>query len=182
MFSVGRPRSAGGKERHQGDAMSKTIVLAVDVARHDPARHVTAAVEMTRELAHDTGDRVIVLHVHEFAVGRFGRMQVDCNEGAGERLVAQIVSDLKNAGIDADSTIREADYGHVARKILAVADEYDPRLIVLGASSRTDVPLLPFGSVSHRLLHISGRPVLIVPRRTDAARTSETADAAAVTN
>ena len=76
---------------------------------------------MTRELAHDTGDRVIVLHVHEVAIGRFGRMQVDCHEGDGERLVDEIVADLKSGGINAEGTIREADYGHLARKILAVA-------------------------------------------------------------
>jgi len=162
--------------------MSKTIVLAVDVARYLPARNVAAAVEMTRELAHDTGDRVIVLHVHEFAVGRFGRLQVDCPEGEGEQLVASVVADLKNGGIDAEGTIREADYGHVARKILAVADEYDLRILVLGASSRTDVPLLPFGSVSHRLLHLARRPVLIVPRHTDAAGAPDAADAAAATS
>jgi nucleotide-binding universal stress UspA family protein len=158
--------------------MSKTIVLAVDVARHSPERNVARAVEMTRELAHDTGDRIIVLHVHEFAVGRFGRMQVDCREGEGEKLVADIVAGLKDGGINAEGAIREADYGHVARQILHVADEYDPRILVLGASSRTDVPLVPFGSVAHRLLHISRRPVLIVPRGSDAAAAPETADAA----
>ncbi len=161
--------------------MSKTIVLAVDVAPYLPARNVAAAVEMTRELAHDTGDRVIVLHVHEFAVGRFGRIQVDCHEGDGERLVDKIVTGLTHDGINTEGTIREADYGHVARKILAVADEFDPRVLVLGARSRTDVPLLPFGSVAHRLLHLARRPVLIVPREADAAKTPETADAAAAT-
>lgn len=35
---------------------------------------------MTKEIAHDD-DKVIVLHVHEFAVGRFGRIQVDCADG-----------------------------------------------------------------------------------------------------
>ena len=159
--------------------MSKTIVLAVDVARHSPERNVARAVEMTRELAHDTGDRVIVLHVHEFAVGRFGRMQVDCHEGEGEKLVADIVAGLKDGGINAGGAIRDADYGHVARQILHVADEYDPRVLVLGASSRTDVPLVPFGSVAHRLLHISSRPVLIVPRGADAAAEPEAAAAAA---
>src|SRR5208282_4082034 len=124
--------------------MSRSIVLAVDVARHLPARNAAAAVEMTRELARDTGDRVIVLHVHEFAVGRFGRLRVDCADDEGEILVADIVRDLNNDGIDAESSIREADYGHVARKILAVADEHDARVVVLGSSSRTDVPLLPF--------------------------------------
>jgi hypothetical protein len=53
--------------------MSKNILLAVDAASHDPARHVLAAAGMTRELSRDSGDHVIVLHVHEFATGRFGR-------------------------------------------------------------------------------------------------------------
>jgi nucleotide-binding universal stress UspA family protein len=160
--------------------MSKTIVLAVDVARHLPARNVAAAVEMTRELARDTGDHVIVLHVHEFAVGRFGRIKVDCNDDEGEHLVGEIVAGLKSAGVEAESVIREADYGHVARRILAIADEYDPRILVLGASSRTDMPLLPFGSVAHRLLHLARRPILIVPRQTDAADLPEQADPADV--
>ena len=161
--------------------MTKTIVLAVDVASDLPARNVAAAVEVTRELARDTGDRVVVLHVHEFSVGRYGRIQVDCFETDGDKLVAVIVADLKNSGVDAEGTIREAEYGHLARRILTVVDEYDPRVLVLGARSRTDLPLLPFGSVSHHLLHLARRPVLIVPRHTDAAGTSaapEAADAA----
>ncbi len=162
--------------------MSKTVVLAVDVARHLPERNVAAAVDMTRELAHDAGYQVIVLHVHEFAVGRFGRLQVDCGPGEGEHLVAGIVADLKNEGVDAASVVREANYGHIARTILAVADEYDARLVVLGSSSRADVPQLPFGSVSHRLLHLARRPVLLVPRPAPAAAPAAPADVAAATS
>ena len=61
--------------------MTKTILLAVDAARSDPGEHVAAAAEMTRQLALATGDDVVVLHVHEYAVGRWGRAQVDCHEG-----------------------------------------------------------------------------------------------------
>ncbi len=142
--------------------MSKTIVLAVDAARPDTGGHVIAAADMVRELA-GPGDKVVVLHVHEFAVGRFGRLQVDCAEGAGERLVAEIVAGLGRAGVRAEGAIREADYGHVARKILAVADDAGARMLVLGSSSRTDLPRMPFGSVSSRLLHLASLPVLIVP-------------------
>lgn len=161
--------------------MSKTVVLAVDVARHLPERNVAAAVDMARELAHDTGYQVVVLHVHEFAVGRFGRLQVDCGPGEGEHLVAGIVADLKNEGVDATSVIGEANYGHIARKILAVADEYDARLVMLGSSSRTDVPQLPFGSVSHRLLHLAKRPVLLVPRPAHVTGSPGSADVTAAT-
>jgi nucleotide-binding universal stress UspA family protein len=144
--------------------MNRTVLLAVDAARH-----VSAAAEMTRELSRNTGDKVIVLHVHEIAVGRFGAMRVDCAEGEGELLVADIVADLKDAGIDAVSDVREARYGHVSRKILSAADEHDARIIVVGSRGRNDVPHLPLGSVSHRLLHLARRPVLIVPRQAAAA-------------
>ena len=151
--------------------MNRTILLAVDAARHghDAARHVAAAAKETLELARETGDRVLVLHVHEFAHGRFGRLQVDCAEGEGEKVVEEIVADLKAAGVAADGAIHAADYGHIARTILAAAQECDARIVVLGSSSRTDLPYFPFGSVSTRLLHLARRPVLIVPWEKEAA-------------
>jgi len=144
--------------------MSKNILLAVDAASHDPARHVRAAADMTRDLSRDTGDHVIVLHVHEFATGRFGRIQVDCGDGEGEGVVAKIVADLQAAGVSAESEIRETNLGHIARAILHAAQDHDARLVVLGSSSRTDLPRVLLGSVASRLLHIATRPVLIVPR------------------
>jgi nucleotide-binding universal stress UspA family protein len=144
--------------------MSKNILLAVDAAPGDPAQHVSAAAAMTQDLSRDTGDHVIVVHVHEFAVGRFGRMQVDCWDGEGERVIEAIVADLKADGISAEGDIREAHVGHIAATILTAAHEHDARLVVLGSSSRTDLPRLPLGSVSSRLLHMATRPVLIVPR------------------
>jgi nucleotide-binding universal stress UspA family protein len=144
--------------------MSKNIVLAVDAASGDVARHVGAAADMTGELCRDSGDHVIVLHVHEFAHGRFGRMQVDCHDGAGEQVVDKVVSGLQEAGVSAEGEIRQASYGHIAAAILKVARERDARLVVLGSSSRTDLPHIPLGSVANRLLHMATRPVLIVPR------------------
>ena len=144
--------------------MSKNILLAVDTAAHDPAWHVVAAADMTRELARDSGDHVIVLHVHEFAVGRFGRIRIDCADGEGEGVVEKIVSDLREAGISADGEIIETNTGHVASAILAAAKRHDVRLVVLGSSSRTDLPRMLLGSVAARLLHMATRPVLIVPR------------------
>jgi nucleotide-binding universal stress UspA family protein len=161
--------------------MSKNIVLAVDAASGDPDRHVSAAAEMTRDLSHDSGDHVIVLHVHEFATGRFGRLQVDCHEGAGEQVVEKIVSSLQAAGVSAEGEIREANYGHIAAAILRAAHDHGARLVVLGSRSRTDLPRVPLGSVSTRLLHISTRPVLIVPRPDTTARETPSQGAAAAT-
>ena len=98
--------------------MSKNILLAVDAASHDPARHVLAAAGMTRDLSRDSGDHVIVLHVHEFATGRFGRIQVDCGDGEGEGVVSKIVAELQAAGVSAEGEIRETRLGHIAAAIL----------------------------------------------------------------
>src|ERR1019366_4193376 len=144
--------------------MNKTILLAVDAAPH-----ITAATRLARELSHDTGDQVVVLHVHEFAIGRFGRLQVDCAEGEGERLASEVVADLRSAGVTATAEIREVGVGHIARTILPAADQHDARLVILGSSGPTDVPHIPFGSVSLRLLHLARRAVLIVPTPQTAA-------------
>jgi nucleotide-binding universal stress UspA family protein len=143
--------------------MSATMLLAVDTARNEPGHHVAAAVEMRRDLARKTGDQVVVLHVHEVATGRFGRMQIDCADDQGEQLADGIVRNLQHLGITAEAQIREADYGHVARAILSAAEEIDARILVLGSSTRRDLPSITIGSVADRLLHLSKPPVLIVP-------------------
>src|SRR5258708_1284001 len=155
--------------------MSKTIVLAVDTTSH-----TTPAADMTRDLALCSGDRVVVLHVHEFAVGRFGRMQVDCGEGEGEKVVAEIVGRLEGAGVTAQADVRKRPFGQIAKAICEVADEVGARMIVLGSTSTHDVPRLPFGSVSLRLLHSATRPVLIVPRALGPARVAARAPQGAV--
>ena len=145
--------------------MNKTILLAVDTTSH-----TAAAADMARDLAAGTGDRVVVLHVHEFAIGRFGKIQVDCGDGEGERVVGGITDRLTAAGIAALADIRRTPIGHIARTISGVADELDVRMIILGSSGAHDVPRFPFGSVSLRLLHQSSKPVLLVPRATAPAK------------
>ena len=159
--------------------MNKSILLAVDTTSH-----TAAAADMARDLAAGTGDRVVVMHVHEFAVGRFGKIQVDCGDGEGERVVTELVDRLSAAGVAAEGNIRKTPVGRIARTILDAANELDVRMIILGSSSTHDVPWLPFGSVSLRLLHTSGKPVLIVPKTAvpDRAAAPQTATVASATS
>jgi nucleotide-binding universal stress UspA family protein len=158
-----------------------TMLLAVDTARYEPGRHVTAAVEMVRDLAVKTGDKVVVVHAHEYASGRFGRIRVDCPDDEGERLVSDIVAELRAAGVTAEGDVREADFGHTAQAILAAGNDHDARIMVLGSHTSKDLPGITFGSVASRLLHLSRRPVLIVPMRAVEARQpiASTSDAVA---
>ena len=156
--------------------MSKTILLAVDTTSH-----TAAAAGLAGELAGATGDHVVVLHVHEFAIGRFGRIQVDCGDGEGEKVVSEIVDRLTAAGVTAQADIRKTPVGHIARAISAAADELGVRMIILGSANAHDVPLLPFGSVSLRLLHLASKPVLLVPKGAERDAGQPEAVAASVT-
>jgi nucleotide-binding universal stress UspA family protein len=140
--------------------MSSTILLAAD-ARHD----IAEPIELTRELSQGTQGSVLVLHIHEFSVGKYGRVQLCCPEDEAEDILPRIVALLGQSGVPAEWQIREANSGNVARAILDMADQHDAHVIVLGSNLRTDVPLIPLGSVSHKLLHMARRPVLVVPHR-----------------
>jgi len=138
--------------------MSSTILLATD-ARHD----VATSIELARELSQGTQGSVLVLHIHEFSVGKYGRVQLCCPEEEAEAILPRIVALLGESGVPAEWLIRETSSGNAARAILEVADQHDAHVIVLGSNLRTDVPLIPLGSVSHKLLHMARRPVLVVP-------------------
>jgi len=155
--------------------MGKNILLGVDALHYAPE-----AAEMAKELCHSADDKVIVLHVHEFAVGRFGRMQVDCPEDEAEKLMTSIRTGLADAGIKVEAEIRETHVGTIARTIIEAADHHDAWAIVLGSAHNHDLPHLPFGNVSLKVLHLAKRPVMVVPRHAvakavpyDAAATPE---------
>ena len=139
--------------------MAKNILLAVDAQQYAPE-----ATEMALGLWHGPEDKIILLHVHEFAVGRFGRLQVDCPEGVAEHLIANIEKTMTESGITVSAEIRETHVGHIARAIVEAADQHNAAIIVLGSARSTDLPHIPFGSVTHKVLHLAKRPVMTVPR------------------
>jgi nucleotide-binding universal stress UspA family protein len=57
---------------------------------------------------------------------------------------------------------------HEQEAILAAADDIGAA-IVIGGAGRTDLPLIPLGSVSHKLLHLAQLPVMVVPHKRAAA-------------
>jgi nucleotide-binding universal stress UspA family protein len=150
--------------------MAKNILLAVDAKHYAPE-----ATEMARELWHGPEDQITVLHVHEFAIGRFGRLQVCCPDEEADRLVPSICAELAAAGMSAEAEIHSAHVGQVARTIIEAADQHDARIIVLGSAKSTDLPHIPFGSVSLKVLHLAKRPVVVVPRRAVPATDQATA-------
>ena len=71
------------------------------------------------------------------------------------------MAELEKAGINARAELRGAQYGGVARILANLAEDLDAGLIVMGSHGRGDLTALLLGSVAHKVLHLTDRPVLI---------------------
>ena len=68
----------------------------------------------------------------------------------------------RSAGLDAEAHLVGVGDG-VPQALAHLAEQQDASLIVAGSRGRTPLASLVLGSVSHGLLHLANRPVLIVP-------------------
>lgn len=136
--------------------MFERIVLAVDGSAQSGKAAVVAS-----ELAVGTGGEVLVLHVSEHATGRGMAFSVETPAEAVE-LVDGVVRELKDRGIGARGEVREALRGHTPRVIVDAAEEFDADIVVMGSRGLTDLSGLIMGSVTHKVLHLSHCPVLVV--------------------
>jgi len=138
--------------------MFGTIVLAVD-----GSEHAERAVELARKLAAVSGDQVVITHVTEYMVGRgTGTLELD-DDQSGIEQARQYAKELADAGIAAHLELArvQAGTGHIAKALLETADKHDAGVILMGSRGRTDLASLLLGSVAHKVLHLSDRPVLI---------------------
>ena len=138
--------------------MFGTILLAVD-----GSDHAHKAVELARELAVAGGDEVVVTHVTELLPSRYQvqpGLDFEFDKEVIE-LAKGYAADLEAAGITTRTEFRHAQFGHAARIVTNLADDLEAGLIVMGSRGRGDLSALLLGSVAHKVLHLSKRPVLI---------------------
>jgi nucleotide-binding universal stress UspA family protein len=138
--------------------MFRTIVLAVDGSKYSEK-----AVELAKRLAMATNDEVVVTHVTELLPARFQAYPGIDHELDREvvELASGNVDELEEAGIKARTELRSAQYASTARILTNLAEDVDAGLIVMGSHGRGDLTSLLLGSVAHKVLHLSQRPVLI---------------------
>ena len=137
--------------------MFERLLVAID--RSESADRVIAA---TKELAGLGKAEVWVLHLREREV--LGRSRPESPEPEEDAMGAinRSVTELQAAGINAHGQVRETLFGQAAREIVADADEVDAGVIVMGSRGRSDLAGLVLGSVAHKVIHLSKRPVLVV--------------------
>ena len=138
--------------------MFRTIVLAVDGSKYSEK-----AVELAKRLATATDDEVVVTYVTELLPAHLQTYPGLDHEADREvmDLAEGYVTELEEAGVEARTEFRSAPYGGIARLLTNLAEDLDAGLIVMGSHGRGDLTALLLGSVAHKVLHLSQRPVLI---------------------
>ncbi len=136
--------------------MFQHILIAVDGSDHS-RQGVSAAIEVAKKFKSD----VFVLHVRERDLGRAGAFPLETSEEAN-RLVAETVKTLREAGISVNGEVHGAVTGHAARDIVETARTRDSDLIVMGSRGLSDIAGLLLGSVTHKVMPLAHTPVLVV--------------------
>jgi nucleotide-binding universal stress UspA family protein len=107
------------------------------------------------------GSEVLVLHIAQALIGAMGFAYVEQDDEIRTTL-SRTRAMLSAAGIPSEESIAEP--GPVARTVADTAARWNADVIVIGSSRLSDVGSLLMGSVTHGLLRVSDRPVLVAAK------------------
>ncbi len=136
--------------------MARSLVVG-----YDGSECARAALEEAIHFAGTTGDRIVVAFGYE--PGGYGEEHAAHREEVrkfGERATAPALARAREAGVDVTLALvpeRPTD------ALISLAAEHDARAIVVGTHGETPIRSAILGSTPHKLLHLSERPVLVVP-------------------
>lgn len=138
--------------------MYDKILVAVDHSEMSD-RAVLAA----RDLALLSNGEVWVLHLRERELGpKTGVAVPDETTDEAKAGVDASVEVLSRAGVKAHGQVRTTIFGYAAREIVNDAIDLNADVIVMGSRGRGDLAGLLLGSTTHKVIHLSDRPVLVV--------------------
>jgi nucleotide-binding universal stress UspA family protein len=132
--------------------------LLVPIDHSESTERVLAA---AKELAAMANGEVWIMHLREREVMRGGAIpsETDQEAMAGVEAAVKVLTD---AGIKAHGEVEDAVFGHTARYIVEAADKHDVGVIVMGSRGLSDLAGLVVGSNTHKVIHLTHRPVLVV--------------------
>lgn len=137
--------------------MFRTIVLALDGSEGSKR-----AIPIAEDLARRDGAKIVIAHVEEKLAGK-GGPDIHADEDEIQDEIHRQAKLLSDSGIETSVEMAAIMVGGPAHAIAEIADNADADLIVIGTRGHSAVAGLLLGGVTHRLLHISRRPVLAVP-------------------
>jgi nucleotide-binding universal stress UspA family protein len=137
--------------------MFNKIVLTLDGSQASQR-----AVSMAAELARRDKAKVVIAHVEEEVIGKGGG-PIHATEDEIQAEIRRQAEELSAQEIETSVEMRSVMLGGPAHAIDEIARSAGADLIVAGTRGQSPVSGLLLGSVTQRLLHISDRPVLVVP-------------------
>lgn len=149
LIARGWPSGAPGK-------VSK-ILMAI-AGGDDLAPAARAAVAVAQPEA-----SVMVVHVAQAIFGAQGFAYVESDQEIHQTM-ARACEMVTDAGVPVQGMV--AHRGPVATAVAEIAKDWNADLIVIGSSRMGNIGSLFLGSVSHDLLHMTDRPILIAERMT----------------
>jgi nucleotide-binding universal stress UspA family protein len=138
--------------------MFSTIVVG-----QDGSEGSGPALGVAEELAQREGARLVLAHVVQEIIGKGGGPLL-ATEDEIEAELRRLAQQLTSRGVDTTLEIRRTVLGGPAAVLEAIAADAGADLIVVGTHGHAPVTELLVGSVTHRLLHVAKRPVLVVPK------------------
>lgn len=149
----------------------------------DGSEHAERALGYATAIADREGAQLHVVHIVEKLVsGRVAGQNVFVNEDEMDaRIREQARQIAAQHGVKATVHMTPSGAGHVADRIADIATDTGADLIVVGTRGHSALGGLLLGSVTQRLLHIAGCPVLAVPPVHATARAGASPETAAAT-
>jgi nucleotide-binding universal stress UspA family protein len=137
--------------------MFEKILVAVDESDHS-----TKALAAAGDLAEMSKGEVRVVHVREVPFGMGGPLtEVEPSQRA-QNYVDEAAKSLTSRGITGSGEVRNSHNGRIAAEIIDASQSFGASVIVIGSTGVTSLAGLVIGSVTHKILHLSTLPVLVV--------------------
>ncbi len=134
------------------------------VVGYDGSACGDAALASALDLAGELGDSVTVVFGYA-PPGLWGGEIAEHEEAIeelGEKVMAKAKSQAAARGVEIDAQLVAQ---RAAEALIEVADRRDARMIVVGSFGDPPLKGMILGSTPNKLLHMSERPVLVVPAK-----------------
>ena len=136
--------------------------MGVIVQGYDASPGAKRALETSLDLATHFGDRLLIA----FGAAPPGTPTEEAHahlqalQELGGRVTAGALERAREAGVEAEVELVPL---RASAALVQLADREDARMIVVGTYGESPIKGAILGSTPHKLLHLSERPVLVVP-------------------
>jgi nucleotide-binding universal stress UspA family protein len=135
------------------------------VVGFDASDCAEAALDVALGLARELGDRVVITYAYEppvRSVGEEWKAHQQALEELGEQATGPALERARAAGVEAEVELVSE---RPVPALLDVAEKHGAHLIAVGTYGESPIRGAILGSVPHKLLQVSDRPVLVVPHQ-----------------